>query len=68
MEHGLAKPDAIDLGLDVTADLQIVNARGEPAGPIFAIGPITKGIFWEVTAVPDIRVQAESLAKTVLEG
>ncbi|WP_435655076.1 FAD/NAD(P)-binding protein [Brucella pituitosa] len=68
MEHGLAKPDAIDLGLDVTADLQIVNARGEPAGPIFAIGPITKGIFWEVTAVPDIRVQAERLAKTVLEG
>lgn len=68
MEHGLAKPDAVDLGLDVTADLQVLNARGEPSGPIFAIGPITKGVFWEVTAVPDIRVQAEKLAKTLLEG
>lgn len=68
MEHGLAKPDALDLGLDVTADLQVVNARGEPSGPIFAIGPVTKGIFWEVTAVPDIRVQTEKLANTLLEG
>ncbi|MFD2650407.1 FAD/NAD(P)-binding protein [Brucella rhizosphaerae] len=66
MERGLAKPDALDLGLDVTADLQVLNARGEPSGPIFAIGPVTKGIFWEVTAVPDIRVQTEKLAKTLL--
>ncbi len=68
MENGLAKPDALDLGLDVTADLQVLNARGEPSGPIFAIGPVTKGIYWEVTAVPDIRVQADRLTKVLLEG
>jgi uncharacterized NAD(P)/FAD-binding protein YdhS len=68
MERGLARPDALDLGLDVTADLRVLNARGEPSGPIFAIGPVTKGIFWEVTAVPDIRVQTEKLAKTLLES
>jgi uncharacterized NAD(P)/FAD-binding protein YdhS len=68
MENGLAKPDAIDLGLDVTADLQVLNARGEPSAPIFAIGPVTKGTYWEVTAVPDIRVQAAHLAKVLLEG
>lgn len=68
MESGLGKPDLLDLGLDVTADLQLVNARGELSGPIFAIGPVTKGLFWEVTAVPDIRVQAAQLSKTLLEG
>ncbi len=68
MENGLGKPDALDLGLDVTADLQLLNARGEPSGPIFAIGPVTKGIFWEVTAVPDIRAQVAQLAETLLEG
>jgi uncharacterized NAD(P)/FAD-binding protein YdhS len=25
-------------------------------------GPVTKGTFWEMTAVPDIRPQTESLA------
>lgn len=68
MEHGLARPDALDLGLDVTRDLQLLNARGEPSGPFFAIGPVTKGAFWEVTAVPDIRVQAERLSGILLEG
>ncbi|MCH4542224.1 hydroxyacylglutathione hydrolase [Ochrobactrum sp. POC9] len=68
MEHGLARPDALDLGFDVTRDLQVLNARGEPSGPFFAIGPVTKGAFWEVTAVPDIRVQAERLSAVLLEG
>jgi len=67
LEGGLAKPDALDLSLDVTADLQVLNARGEPSGSIFAVGPVTKGIFWEVTAVPDIRVQTEKLSKILLE-
>ncbi|MBQ0707320.1 MULTISPECIES: FAD/NAD(P)-binding protein [unclassified Ochrobactrum] len=68
MEHGLALPDALDLGLDVTRDLQVVNTRGEPSGPFFAIGPVTKGAFWEVTAVPDIRIQAQRLSAILLEG
>ncbi|MGO1164602.1 FAD/NAD(P)-binding protein [Brucella pseudogrignonensis] len=68
MENGLGRPDALDLGLDVTADLQLLNGRGEPTGPFFAIGPLTKGLFWEVTAVPDIRSQAAQLAATLLEG
>ncbi len=68
MEHGLARPDTLDLGFDVTRDLQVLNARGEPSGPFFAIGPVTKGAFWEVTAVPDIRVQAERLSVVLLEG
>lgn len=67
MESGLAKPDALDLGLDVTADLQVLSAHGEPSGSIFALGPVTKGIFWEVTAIPDIRIQAEQLARNLLE-
>lgn len=68
MEHGLAKPDALDLGLDVTKDFQLINARGEPSGSFFAIGPVTKGVFWESTAVPDIRVQAAKLVEALFEG
>jgi hypothetical protein len=28
----------------------------------YAIGPVTKPLFWEVTSVPDIRRQCEALA------
>ena len=30
---------------------------------LFAVGPVTKGAFWEMTAVPDIRRQTEKLAE-----
>jgi uncharacterized NAD(P)/FAD-binding protein YdhS len=29
---------------------------------LFALGPITQGMFWESTAVPEIRVRAAALA------
>ena len=32
---------------------------------IIAVGPLTKARFWEITAIPDIRVQCASLAETV---
>lgn len=66
MERGLARPDPLDLGFDVTPELQLRDAHGEPSGPFFALGPVTKGAFWEVIAVPDIRVQAEKLAQRLL--
>lgn len=67
MENGLARPDVTDLGLDISSDLQILDARGKTAGSLFALGPVTKGAFWEVTAIPDIRVQAQRLAQILLE-
>src|SRR5271157_719216 len=33
--------------------------------PVWALGPIVLGAFWECTAVPDIRVQATTLARSV---
>src|SRR5690606_27281353 len=68
MEHGLARPDAPDLALDVTRALQLCNARGEGFCPFYAIGAGTKGEFWEVTAVLDMRVQSEGLSGIFLEG
>lgn len=66
MERGLAKPDIYDLGLDVTDHLEILDRHGNITERIFAIGPITKGLFWEVTAVPDIRNQAQAITVNLL--
>lgn len=63
---GQARPDPLHLGLDVTPELALVGRDGRPSKTLFAIGPVTSGVFWEVTAVPDIRVQAAHLAQTLL--
>ena len=46
----------------------LVGTDGRVSDGLFAIGPLTRGRFWEVTAVPDIRVQAASLAGQVAES
>jgi uncharacterized NAD(P)/FAD-binding protein YdhS len=62
MGDGTAQPDKLRLGLDVTGTGALVNRSGAISRRIFAVGPVTKGTFWEMTAVPDIRRQAELLA------
>jgi uncharacterized NAD(P)/FAD-binding protein YdhS len=46
----------------------LIDAKGRTSPDIFAIGPITRGTFWEITAVPDIRVACERLAQRLLPG
>ena len=59
--HGL-RPDPLCLGLDVTRNCALKDAKGAISGRLFAVGPVTKATFWEMTAVPDIRRQCEYLA------
>jgi uncharacterized NAD(P)/FAD-binding protein YdhS len=62
MESGLARCDALGIGLEVDADLRVTGASGHVTQGLYALGPLTRGIFWETTAVPDIRIQAAELA------
>lgn len=63
---GRARPDSLHLGLDVAEDGGVVQHDGMPSDRIFALGPPTRGAFWEITAVPDIRKAAERLASRML--
>jgi uncharacterized NAD(P)/FAD-binding protein YdhS len=66
LQQGLARPDPIGLGLDVTPDCAVIDRSGTVSDKIFAIGPLTRGRFWESTAIPDIRVQCAELAQRIL--
>lgn len=68
LARGLARLDANGLGLAVTEALQVINSEGRAASDLWALGPIVRGVFWECTAVPDIRVQAQKLASSVARG
>lgn len=63
VERGSIRPDAARLGIDVDGDARTVAADGRANDWLFALGPMTRGAFWEIVAVPDIRVQTWNLAR-----
>lgn len=66
-EDGLARPDRFGLALDVDEDGRVLGKHAHPSLQLFALGPLTRGLHWEATAIPDIRKRAEKLA-TLLAG
>ena len=65
---GLARPHVLRVGFDVDADGRLIDSDGAVATRLFALGPPTRGFFWESTAVPDIREYAFRLADTALRS
>lgn len=62
LQRGQVRPDALKLGLDVSLQGALIARDGALSQRLYAVGPPTKGLFWEMTAVPDIRRQCELLA------
>ena len=67
LSQGMARPDPLSLGLDVTTDSAVINRWGVPSRQIYALGPVTRGLFWEITSVPDIREQCWNVAALIGE-
>jgi uncharacterized NAD(P)/FAD-binding protein YdhS len=63
LTRGLIRPDPLRLGLDVDHDLRLIARDGTPSPRLYSAGPATKSEAWEITAVPDLRVQVEALAR-----
>ena len=58
-----ARADPLRLGLDVSAEGAVLSAAGIASDRLFAIGPLTKGAVWEITAVPELRGQCRDMAR-----
>lgn len=68
LASGLARPDPLRLGLDVDPHGRLIGREGRVSAKLFALGPPTRGVFWECTAVPDIRQYAHRIAKAALHS
>ena len=62
LARGFARRDPLGLGLEVSEQGALLNKNGEASRRLFAVGPVTLGTFWEITAVPDIRLHCVRLA------
>lgn len=60
---GHIRPDALRLGIDVNDRAETIDTQGAAQPNLLAIGPMTRAATWEIVAVPDIRVQAWSVAR-----
>ena len=58
LDRSEVRPDQLGIGLAVDE-----NARAGER--LWALGPLTKGRYWEIIAVPDIREQAAAVAEDI---
>ena len=62
LRHGLGRPDPLRLGLDATPGGAVLDAAGRPSGTLFTLAPPLRGLWYETTAIPEIKTQAAALA------
>ncbi|CUX50899.1 MULTISPECIES: FAD/NAD(P)-binding protein [Rhizobium/Agrobacterium group] len=60
---GVLLLDPLGLGVEVDGQSRLLRADGQSWSGLFAAGALTAGHLWEITAVPDIRVQAQKIAQ-----
>jgi uncharacterized NAD(P)/FAD-binding protein YdhS len=60
LDDGLVVPDELSIGLAVDE-----RSRAAPGERLWALGTLTKGRYWEIIAVPDIRHQAAAVAEDI---
>ena len=67
LAKGLARPDPLFLGLDVSLDGALISGDATTSQTLYAVGPARKGSLWESTAVPELREQIHKLAQHLIK-
>ena len=66
METGLAQSNEVGIGFQTDGQGALLGAKRIPSSVFFTLGPPCRGDLFETTAVPEIRVQAASLARRLV--
>ena len=64
-ESGTARPGPVGMGLDTTADGQILDRDGQAVPGVYTLGATRVGTLWESTAIPEIRAQAAVVGASI---
>ena len=62
----IARADPLGLGLAVDSESRVISANGSAYSTLYAVGTLTRGSRWEVTAIPEIREQANGVVRRLL--
>ena len=64
-DHGY-REDPLGLGLPTDALGRPLSPNGSADPAVYVVGPALRSRFWEMTAVPDLRVQAKAVADALV--
>jgi uncharacterized NAD(P)/FAD-binding protein YdhS len=64
---GLIQSDELDLGLKTDSHGALIDSNNKTSESFFTLGSNLRGMLWETTAVPELRVQAEKLAQLIID-
>lgn len=64
--RGAIVPDPLGLGIE-TDDCAARDSHGRASAWLFALGPLTRPAWWEITAVPEIAVQIDRLVRQLAQ-
>lgn len=68
LSDGMAKPDPLGQGVATDEAGRVLSADGPPTPGLWLVGPMAKGAAWEITAVPELRGHAASVAAALAPG
>ncbi|WP_041781987.1 FAD/NAD(P)-binding protein [Ancylobacter novellus] len=63
--HGMARPDPLRLGIDVTIDGEAIDAQGAAQPTLLVAGPLARGTIGELMGLPDVTNHAVRIAGAV---
>ena len=65
-ESGHLRPAPLSIGIDCDPRTgHVFDIDGTPSESLYVIGPLRRGVAWETTAIPEIHVQADDLARRI---
>ena len=64
-DRKLAVSDPLGVGLE-TRDCAVIDNNGAASSWLFALGPLTRPAWWEITAVPEINLQIDRLVAQLI--
>ncbi len=67
LQSGLLVREPVGLGIRVDAEHAAIDGNGAPVRGLWVAGPLARGSRFEATAVPELRVMAQSVAANALE-
>ena len=66
VDCGAAQPDSLGLGLCMGPDYRLAASTLGAASELRYLGPLLKAGWWEAVAVPELRLHADKLARTLV--
>ena len=67
LARGIMRPDPLALGIDADTGYRVIDASGHAQPALFAMGPLLRGLWYETTAVNEIRQHAVAIAARLLQ-